>query len=436
MKYTWYIRSKLAKQLRYTITMMSLNKIRILEAVNQLGLGGTEYALQLYSKFLNKDIFEVTVVGLLNGGERVELIQNEGIEVILLEGDFNKLIPLLQNTDVVHWHGSGNCSGDADFFEILKLYKPPLVIQTNVFGAFDNSPYYDLIDYDLYISKMILIRRMSQDKNLKNQFTDKRKVLPYPVDTDLIHSLKPSEEQIDEFRRENRLDSYFVAGRIGRPDNNKFDLITLDAFSEFAKKVANTKFLLVGATAEMKAHADNLGITSKLLIIENTNDLKKLLLYYKAMDVFIAASNIGESFGMVIAEAMTLGTPVVTITTEDRDNAQIELVDNQVSGLVTKRNKKDIAAAVKYLYSNHSARDRISASSKVKIETHYKAQTVVKNLEHLILKHLNRSSASVEVRQIVLESFSKKMVTDYRRRCLNIFSRPSWIKSVLFLIKN
>ncbi|ALL08513.1 hypothetical protein AQ505_25400 [Pedobacter sp. PACM 27299] len=59
----------------------------------------------------------------------------------------------------------------------------------------------------------------------------------------------------------------------------------------------------------------------QLIVCENTSDLQELLYYYKTIDIFLAASAIGENFGMVIAEAMNSGTPVVTIRTEDRDYA-------------------------------------------------------------------------------------------------------------------
>lgn len=201
-----------------------MKKIRIIEAVNQLGLGGTEYAVQLFSKFLNKDRFEVTVIGLLNGGERVRLIEDLGIKVILLNGDLVKLGQLLQETDVFHWHGNGSL--EPELFKVIKANKPKIVIQTNVFGQFDNSPFYDVIDYDLYISKMILVRRMKLDMKLQDNYASKRKVLPYPVDIDHINSLVPTEDEVNQFKKANNLQDKFIAGRIGRSDDHKFDLIT------------------------------------------------------------------------------------------------------------------------------------------------------------------------------------------------------------------
>lgn len=411
-----------------------MKKIRVIEAVNQLGLGGTEYALQLYCKYLNKDIFHVTVVSLLKGGERVKLIQKQGTEVVVLDGDFTGLPSLLKNTDVFHWHGSGACSLDPELFSALKANKPKLVIQTNVFGAFDNSQFYGLIDYDLYISKMILIRRMQQDRKLKDDFSHKRKVLPYPVETDHINNLLPTDLQITEFKEKNNLSHYFLAGRIGRADNNKFDLITLDGFAEFAKKVDNTRFLLVGATLEMELYAKQIGIADKLLIFENTIDLHKLLIYYKTMDVFIAASNIGESFGMVIAEAMTAGTPVITISTEDRDNAQIELIDNNKSGLVVKRNKRSIARALHFLYKNKPVANKLSEQAKLRISQEYKAQKIVQSLENLILNHFDLPAQDIKEKSL-LQNYSPEMVSDYLNRCVNLFGRTTIQKKLIRLLR-
>jgi glycosyltransferase involved in cell wall biosynthesis len=395
-----------------------MRKIRVLEIVNQLGLGGTEYALQLFAKFFNKAHFDVTVISLLKGGERVQQLKDLGISVIVLNGDFTQLPTYLQEADVVHWHGGGSL--ESELFQILKKHKPRLVIQTNVFGLYDSSPLYKVIDYDLYISKMILVRRMELDKNLDDSFSSKRKVLPYPVDVDHINELLPTNQEVDQFKTTHGLHGHFIVGRIGRPDNNKFDLITLDGFAKFAKEITNTKFLLAGATDEMIAHANSLAISDKLVIIENTVELKTLLLYYKAMDVFLAASQIGESFGMVIAEAMTVGTPVVTISTPDRDNALVELMDNEVSGLVVKRSKTAIAGALKYLYETPEDRIKLSNNSRTKIEKDYKAQKIVKSLEHLILVHFN-GSINEHADENLVKDFSQEMMDDYKKRRQNLY---------------
>jgi len=410
-----------------------MKKIKVLEIVNQLGLGGTEYALQLFAKFLDKSHFEVTVISLIKGGERVQQLQNLGIKVVVLYNDFSQLPNYLKETDVVHWHGGGSL--ESELFQALKKYKPPLVIQTNVFGIYDSSPLYDLIDFDLYISKMTMVRRMSLDHQLPDTFVSKRKVLPYPVDVDEINKLLPSNQEVKDFKDQHGLSGCFIVGRIGRPDNNKFDLITLTGFAKFARRVKNTKFLLAGATEEMISHAESLGIRDRLIVIENTVDLKTLLIYYKAMDVFLAASQMGESFGMVIAEAMSVGTPVLTISTEEKDNAQIELINNEESGIVVKRSKTSIAQALKYLQRNPSIRLKLSQQSKLKIAKDYKAQNIVKSLEQLILTHFQLPTDRY-VEGTLLQPYSQEMIEDYKMRCKNLFGPFKTLNLAILKFKN
>jgi glycosyltransferase involved in cell wall biosynthesis len=395
-----------------------VKKIKVIEIVNQLGLGGTEYALQLFAKFFDKKRFDVTVISLITGGERVEILKALNIDVVVLNGNFDDLEVYLRQADVVHWHGGGSL--ESELFQSLRQHKPSLVIQTNVFGSYEPSPLYDLIDYDLYISNMILVRRMALDKQLHDNFLSKRKVLPYPVDIDDINNSLPSEKEILQFRVHHKLDGNFIVGRIGRPDNHKFDLITLDGFAKFAANIENTKFLLVGATNEMMSHARSLGISDKIVIVENTVQLKTLLIYYKSMDVFLAASRIGESFGMVIAEAMVVGTPVVTISTQDRDNAQIELMDNEESGIVVRRSKTAIAQALKHLYKKPEDRIKLSNNSKLKIARDYKAQKIVRSLEQLIFKHFNLPTDEYNKKSLI-KDYSQEMINDYERRCQNLF---------------
>ena len=394
-----------------------MKKIKIIEAGYEIGLGGTEYVMQLFSKYLNKKHFEVLVVGIREGGERVKLIQALGIKVIILHNDMNLLGKLLRETDVFHWHGDGSLN--PEIFNVVKENKPKLVLQTNVFGTYDHSSLYDLIDYDLYVSKMILIRRIYADRHLKDLFLVKRKVLYNPVDTEQINSLIPTNEQLQQFKRQHHLTDYFIIGRIGRAAEGKFDFITLDGFAEFAKKVPHARFLLVGATQHMISYATSLHIADRLLVFENTADLQQLLFYYQSMDIFLAASQIGESFGMVIAEAMCAGIPVVTISTPDRDNAQIELVDNEITGLVVERNTEKIAAALFYLYQNEKVRAKLSAASKEKVKKEYSARHLVKSLENLIYHHFNLQNKN-KVLSLPLD-FSSEIVNDYINRCEDLW---------------
>jgi len=395
-------------------------KIKIIEAASELGLGGTEYVIQLYSKYLNKDHFDVLVVGLKAGGERVELIEALGIEVQILDGDLLKLGALLRQTDVFHWHGAGVM--DPLLLRTVWANKPRMVIQTNIFGMYSHSKQYEAIDYDLYVSKMILIRRMQEDRNLTDNFAHKRKVLYNPVDVDAMDQMSPSDAQLQQFKIRAAMKDYFIVGRIGRADDNKFDPITLFGFAEFAKKVKNARFLLVGATSNMLYIAEKLGVLNRMIVFDNTPDMDRLLLIYRSIDIFLAASHMGESFGLVIAEAMHSGIPVVTISTPNVDNAQIELVDNQKTGLVVERDSTKIGEALTFLYQNKKIRKAYGAAAKEKVRREYKAQNIVASLENLIYNHLqlpyHHSSIAAPA------DFNVQALYDYMDRCKNLWPMP------------
>jgi len=133
------------------------------------------------------------------------------------------------------------------------------------------------------------------------------------------------------------------------------------------------------------------------------------------MDVFIAASNIGESFGMVIAEAMSLAVPVLTISTENNDNAQIELVDNNVTGLVVKHDSEMVTSALNHLYENPDLRRKFGANAQKKVAEAYHAKKIAYSLQHLILSHLYKRYTP-KYRSLLLD-YSIQMKDDYERRC-------------------
>lgn len=399
-------------------------KINIVEATNELGLGGTEYTLQLYSKYLNKEIFNVTVVAIKNGGVRVDLIREFGIDVKVLYEDYNLLSEILKDVDVLHWHGSGSISENYKFFERVHNSKPRLVIQTNIFGLYDIHPWYkDLIDYDLYVSKMVLARRMAKDKVLPYNFADKRKVLNNPVDVDNLRELISNENEIQTFKDENDLNGFFLVGRLGRASDAKFDFITIDAFKEFIKLNAKAKLFMNGVTPKMREYIKKLGLINYFVEMPNTSNLKQLVLYYSVIDVFLACSAIGESFGMVMVESMAVGTPVVTVNTPDRDNAQIEVVDNNVNGFVTNRLSKAIAKAIHKINYDPDLKNTFSKNSVLKIKNHYDAKKTIKSFEKLILNHFNRSNDTDGKNDTLIVDWSEKMTDDYNLRMQNVEGR-------------
>jgi glycosyltransferase involved in cell wall biosynthesis len=108
------------------------------------------------------------------------------------------------------------------------------------------------------------------------------------------------------------------------------------------------KLLIVGGTPKWIAEKIAKYHLGKNVIDIGVADEKALHKIYYSIDMLTHCSRIGESFGRTIAEAMAARKPVVVNSSPWMDNAQIELVDNWVTGFVT-LTSKTFADAVAYL---------------------------------------------------------------------------------------
>jgi len=96
-------------------------------------------------------------------------------------------------------------------------------------------------------------------------------------------------------------------------------------------------------------------------------DLEKA---YAVSDVFALPSE-GEGFGLVFAEAMAYGLPIVCVNA----GAAPEIVVDEVSGLVAEpRNTGDLSAKLLRLASDKELRVRLGREARRRFEDHYSAE--------------------------------------------------------------
>jgi glycosyltransferase involved in cell wall biosynthesis len=79
--------------------------------------------------------------------------------------------------------------------------------------------------------------------------------------------------------------------------------------------------------------------------------MEEVGVFYEAIDIFILASRHDEGYGLVVAESMSYGKPVVITNS----GGATEIVENGVNGyIVPKQNSKKMAEKMLLLSIDHS----------------------------------------------------------------------------------
>jgi phosphatidyl-myo-inositol alpha-mannosyltransferase len=120
---------------------------------------------------------------------------------------------------------------------------------------------------------------------------------------------------VDVSRFANAAPAQLPAGRhllfVGRLEERKGFPIAVDAFGQLARANPDLRLLVIGDGSERDA-VDRLdaGVRARVDMLGRVDD-DRLASYLKAADVYIGPATGGESFGIVLAEAMAAGKPIV-----------------------------------------------------------------------------------------------------------------------------
>lgn len=414
-----------------------MEKINVLQVCSRLGLGGTEKNLQIFTKYLDKHLFNVYVCVFVGGGEREKMLKDMGIKIHVIDRSQKKLIKLIRskNIHVVYMDGK------EEPFVTTTAQKAgvPLMVR-DISGRFENPETAKSIDRHL-VSKMCALRFRKWNKITSEEFHKRCCVIYDPIDLEEVKEYGLSRKEILQKRKYLGIkQGDLVIGRAGRADIGKWGNIIIDMMPHLIKKVPNVKCIILGIPESKKEEIEKKKLAKYFIFLENVPS-KEIVEFYNWIDILTHSSGIGESFGRTVAEAMACKKPIVVDSTPLVDNAQIELVDNGKTGFVV-YSPKAFAEAIAYLASNREVARKMGLAGYAKVKREYEAKKVTRVLEKRIIEFLRRKG--MEVPKKVLKRYEKvhyspsskeidNFELEYRRRLKDCFDKPDLIK--LFVYK-
>jgi glycosyltransferase involved in cell wall biosynthesis len=362
---------------------LTAGTIRVAFVTADLGLGGTGKGVVSFATRLDRSRFAPQVITLIQGGPREADLTESGVPFVLGCGDADALSRELEGVDVVHVFRHG--IADSLVPAAAARAGVPVLIESNIFGSRDRSPDEQRFACHLFGSMMCLTRyrhRVPADGG----FEARHRVLCFPPEADRLRRKAPDRAQA---RRALGLDpARPVVARVGRAQDLKWRNLLVDMVPHLIGLVPEVQVVFVGPTVAKRARLARRGVLDRVTLIDQVVGDGDLATLYAACDVVVNASMIGESQGLVIAEAMALGIPVVTCSTPWVDNAQVEFVDNGHTGWVA-NHPREFAEAVADLLIHPGRRTEFGRRARDEIDRLLDPELLTRQLQDLYQHHLH-----------------------------------------------
>jgi phosphatidylinositol alpha-mannosyltransferase len=177
-------------------------------------------------------------------------------------------------------------------------------------------------------------------------------IIPNGIDLDYFNpDVKPVEKYCD-----GRLNILFV----GRLEKRKGVSYLLKAYARVKKEFPSSRLMIAGPGTvlreKLERKVEKLGVPDVVFL--GNVPLEELPSYYKTADVFCAPATGQESFGIILLEAMAVGTPIVA---SDIPGYASVLTNGREGLLVPPKNDVELANALRTVLSDRQLRFEMGA---------------------------------------------------------------------------
>lgn len=345
-------------------------KVALISLHSFLKPGGVKrHILGLYQEYKKRGV-NVKIIA-----PRRELSENYGKDVILLgtsfpvtfggsQGDFviNFDPTAIERTlkrekfDILHFHNLGVPSGmqiltspyTADTLNILTFH-------SNIEGSkfFQTFPFFiDLLNRVCRWKMDGVIGVAPIALSPFKKYHGLKALIPNGVDLEKFNPRGPKIKKFLDPERHRKINILFV----GRIEERKGLIYLLKAFKILEKKYPDKIRLIVVGKGDLEGECRAFAKENNLSEVhfEGEKEEKELVSYYRSCDIFCSPAIFGESFGLVLIEAMACAKPVVGFANQ----GYYQLLKGKKGGkfLATPKDFKGLAVKLEHLIKSPSLR--------------------------------------------------------------------------------
>ena len=363
--------------------------IKIIHITDNLNTGGLENTLKQIVLGLDRKKFSVKVICLMGGGEIAEEIKKKKIplEILNISGALG-LTPVLklcrklkkEKADIIHCHGIsagvwGRVAGRLAGIPVRFVHAQNVYYGLGAWGRFKERLLIKITTKVIAVSEAV-----------KRSLTDFVGVDPKKIE--VIYNSSPAYKktgraEIKKFKKRLGINTNStVIGTISRLVDHKGHKFVIEAVAEL-KNEFDVKYLIIGEGPErrkLEQVTEMLGLKKNIIFTGLRKDVDKLL---SIMDVFILPSTVREGLPLALAEAASLGLPLIATPI----GGNREIVRNNYNGLIIPvENTKSIVKAVKRIVLNPKIRKAMSEKSVRIFGEKFTADGMIKKIEALYKK--------------------------------------------------
>jgi glycosyltransferase involved in cell wall biosynthesis len=263
-----------------------------------------------------------------------------------------------------------------------KNAKIPIIYTEHLFTK-DYVPYNSIIHHaqlfafrklSKHITKVIAVSESVRKYSVEKNIFPKNKI------ETIYNGIKPKTiTNLKKMSDSNK--QKLIIGSIGTLTKLKGQRYLIEAFKNLKSSNIDFQLEIVGSGQDERhllKQVKKLNLQDKIRFLGQLNDIDKVM---ENWDIYVQPS-ISESFGLSVAEAMSMGIPVIATAA----GGLSELVDGDSGILVNSKDSQALSCAIIKLGLNPKLRSNLGLHAKNRIEKYFSLNDMVKKTERLYEK--------------------------------------------------